>query len=53
MNPAHLTEEQRAKVAEKLTHFKTTEGALDEAVAAYFTKFDTDNNGAIDRKELR
>jgi Ca2+-binding EF-hand superfamily protein len=36
-----------------LTHFKSTEGALDEAVTGYFTKYDADGNGHIDRKELR
>ena len=53
MNPASLTEEQRQSVFDKLTHFKNTEGALDEAVEGYFIKYDADANGHIDRKELR
>ena len=53
MNPAHLSEAQRAKVTEKLVHFKNTEGALVGAVHEYFSKYDSDGNGHIARKELR
>ena len=38
---------------EKIAVFKANPAALEEAVATYFTQFDKDNNGHLDRKELR
>lgn len=36
-----------------MTLFSADPAALQQAVAEYFAKYDADNNGSIDRKELR
>ena len=56
MNPIkaeEFTKEELQAVIQHLTDFKDVSDHLKEQVQKYFSEFDTDTNGFLDRRELR
>ena len=48
-----FTKEELENVIKTLSDFKEVADHLKEQIGKYFAEFDTDSNGALDRRELR
>lgn len=53
IKPEEFSLEELETIVQKLRDFKQVEDHLKDEVAKYFETFDKDNNGVLDRKELR
>ena len=53
IRPEEFTKEELETIVKQLTEFSSSEASVNEIVQKIFTDFDKDNNGALDRKELR
>ena len=53
INPSEFKEGEMAAVLSKLRDYDTNKDHLKELLSNYFREFDEDNNGFLDRKELR
>jgi len=52
-NKADFSADELAKFQSLLNDFQTDKSKLNETVAKFFGRFDEDNNGFLDKKELR
>ena len=48
-----FTKEELTTILQTLTDFRDVKDHLDEQIQKYFSEFDKDENGFLDRKELR
>jgi len=53
INSADFKEGELASILEQLKSFQSAPEQLFEEIQKYFAEFDDDNNGFLDRKELR
>ena len=53
IKPEEFTLEELQGIIQKLNDFSTVPDHLQEEVDRYFTTFDKDGNGSLDRRELR
>ena len=53
IKPEEFTKEELETIIKTLTDFRDVKDHLSEQVQKYFSEFDKDSNGVLDKKELR
>ena len=53
INPTDFQAGEMETTLQHLREFEANDAALTEQLQTYFKEFDSDNNGGLDRKELR